>query len=239
MPVLAKGCPKVHPWCEAKAASLAVKRLATLLAAGVILGSSAVPVWAEEEVALELRDEQDYGSGPSVMDQLYAPGGLERSGLFLGNPNQLNRADRVLLKYDLKPILLLASRIKSATLVYRIESYVSENIDEQLEVEHFLESLESLGGQELNRPDVESVALVKIVPEDAINGENGVRSVDPKETDVTAAVLEDIKKGNTVCSFRLRVPEIEGRGNNRASANGLIIARAKAQLPVLQIILKD
>lgn len=206
------------------------------LAVGLFVSS---PARADEQILLNLPDEKAFGSGPSILDNLYTPGGIT-PGLFIGHPNNLNRSDRVLLKYDLKPLLLIGPKVKSAVLLLQIEYYSNnEQPETQLEVEHFQETMDTLTGADLNRPDVDSAAVITVTEDQAINGENGVRGIPPLEIDVTDAVKADLAKGNTTATFRLRAPEIEGKANTALTSCGVVVARGENQRPVLQITLAD
>lgn len=191
---------------------------------------------AAEDIFLTLKDKSDYGSGPSVMDK-FSPGGLEGVGLFIGHPNNLTRKDRVLLKFDLKQLLLVADKIQSAKLVFSVDYFVGEEDFHQMEVGHFEGPVETLSGQELNRGDVETVTMFEIKKDDAINSDGAVRGIPPLEVDVTAAVLKDIGQGHLNAAFRLSVPEIETKATLKS--HGLILSGTKEKLPVLQITLRD
>lgn len=193
---------------------------------------------AEQQVTLELKDETAYGSGGSISDELYYAGGIPDIGLFVGNPNVSSRNDRALFKYDISSLLLKASRVKKAELVFAIDYYVSQEPKLDVEVEVFKDSLDELTGSDLNVPDLDPAGTIEIVAEDAINGASGTRNVEDKILDVTEAVKTGLQNGLTTATFRLRIPEIESKGNVYSS-HGLIISKVKTRLPTLQITLED
>lgn len=192
---------------------------------------------AAEDIFLTLKDKGDYGSGASVMDNSYSPGGVEGIGLFIGHPNNLDRRDRVLLKFDLRPLLLVADKIESAKLFFSVRYFVGEEDVEQMEVGRLEGSVETLSGKELNREDVEIVTMLEVSKDDAINGDGGVRGIPPLEVDVTAAVLADLNQGHVNTVFRLSVPEIEMKSTMKA--HGLILVSEESDLPELQVTLRD
>jgi hypothetical protein len=211
----------------------------TLIALTLFIVHQPLKGMAEEQIFLKLSGTSDYGSGPSIMEDRYSPGGIAGIGLYIGHPNNLRRADRLLLKFDLKQILLMADKIQSVKLLFTIEYYSSEKESEEIEVGHFEESMENFEGQDLNRPDLDVLPPVKVTLDDAINGEHGARAVAPVEVDVTSAVLKDLKKGNTTSGFRLRASDVENDASQNFEPRGLVLARDEARLPYLEVSLKE
>lgn len=193
---------------------------------------------ADEEVLVKLRGAEDFGSGPSVLDNLYTPGGLAQAGLFLGNPNNLIRRDRVLLKYDIKPLLLSASRVKSAELVFYIDYVTGPEETRDMRIQHFTAPVGTFAGASVNSADVEEVSVVEVSRQEAVNGGSGVTAAQPKEVDVTEALKSSLARGDTFCAFRLEDALVEKSGSSTEPA-GLIIVRNEAKLPVLRVILND
>ena len=198
-------------------------------------GSAAL---ADEEVLVKLRGVEDYGSGPSVLDNLYAPGGVAQVGLYLGNPNNLVRRDRVLLKYDIKPLLLSADRIKSAELVFYIDYITGPEQTREMRIQHFSAPVETLAGPAVNSADVEEVSVVEVSENEAVNGGSGATAGQPKEIDVTQALKTSLARGDTSCVFRFEDVLVEKTGPAPEPA-GIIIVRSEAKLPVLRVVLND
>lgn len=207
------------------------------------LGGACLLAWAslaqaDEEVVVKLRGPEDFGSGPSLLDNLYSPGGLEPGGLFLGNPNNLTRRDRVLLKYDIKPLLLSASRVKSAQLVYYIDYVYGPDETREIAIEHFSEPVTTFDGTSVNSAGVEDVAIMEAALKDAVNGGSGSGAGQPQEVDVTEALKNSLARGDTSCAFRLKDTRVE---SSAASTDpvGVIIVRSEAKQPILRVILND
>lgn len=209
----------------------------------VSLGCFCLLAWAslaqaDEEVVLNLRGPEDFGSGPSLLDNLYSPGGLESAGLFVGNPNNLVRRDRVLLKYDIKPLLLSASRVKSAQLVYYIDYVLGPEEVREIAIEHFAEPVDVFEGASVNSVGVEDVTVVEAALKNAVNGGSGADAGQLQEVDVTEALKNSLSRGDTSCAFRLKDPLVEGSSAS-VDPTGVIIVRSEAKRPILRVILND
>lgn len=204
--------------------SLRVKPLGLLLAAAMLALSASAD--AQERLVLSLEHEEAYGSGPSVMENLYKAGGLEVIGLFVGNPNTLNRGDRVLLRYDLEPLLLLSGTISNATLTMGFSTYASSEDQIEVEVSCFNTAPEALAGRLLNDADMESLATFTVTA-----GDTGA-SARIFEVDVTEALKGAAAKGAVAIAFRLRAPGVE-EGSNTMEPSGVIVSTAAGQLPEL------
>lgn len=195
-------------------------------------------VRADEEVIVPLKGKDDYGSGPSLMDHLYSPGGIEPSGLLLGNPNTLVRRDRVLVKYDIKPLLLVAGRVKSAKLEYFLHDVLGPEDAREMKVKHFAEPIDGFEGASVNSAGVEDVAVVKASRNESVNGDGGPGSELPQEVDVTEALKNSLARGDLFCGFRFEDVAVEGSGAS-GEAIGVILSRAENKLPVLKVLLND
>jgi hypothetical protein len=193
-----------------------------------------------DRILLELKEAASFGSGASTSDDLYSPGGIKGVGLFVGEPNNSSRKDRVLLKYNIETLLLKTKKIQSAELRFTIDYFVSLDPKQELEVEHLSDSIEVLGGRDLNRNDAESLGIIEITKDDAVNADEGRNSpaAMTKTMDVTAAIKEDLAKGLTATVLRLKAPGIES-GPNTAQAHGLILTSDVGKRPVLVITLQD
>lgn len=211
------------------------KSLCLLGVLAIACGSAAL---ADEEVLVKLRGVEDYGSGPSVLDNLYTPGGVVQIGLFLGNPNNLVRRDRVLLKYDIKPLLLSADRVKSAELVFYIDYVTGPEETREVRLQHFTAPVGTLAGPTVNSADVEEVTVVEVSEKEAVNGGSGATAGQPKEIDVTEALKSSLARGDTSCAFRLEDVLVEKTGPSPEPA-GVIIVGNEAKRPVLRVVLND
>jgi hypothetical protein len=207
------------------------------------LGSLCLFAWigsvqADEEVMVHLNGKEDYGSGPSLMDHLYSPGGIENIGLFLGNPNTLVRRDRVLVKYNIKPLLLVAGRVKSAKIEYYLHDVLGPEDTREMAVEHFAAPIEGFEGASVNSAEVDEVAVVKAPRNESVNGEGGPGGELPQEVDVTEALKNSLARGDLFCGFRFKDVAVEGSGAS-GEAVGVIILGAENKLPVLKVLLND
>lgn len=212
------------------------RKIVGLIGACVFAGLSVAS--ADEEVPIQLKGIEDYGSGPSVMDDRYTPGGLEQVGLFVGNPNSLPRKDRALFKYDLKPLLLSASRIKSAVLDFHVEYLIGPEEMREMRIKHLNNPVATFAGTDINSPDAEEIAVVEISIDELINGKNGVAAVPPKEVDVTSALKKSLDRGDTSCAFRFEDVRVESSAAAIEPA-GIIISRPEGKRPVLRVFLND
>lgn len=211
-----------------------------LLSALVLMASYPISCLADEEVLLELPDAESFGSGASVSDDLYSPGGVPNVGLYAGEPNNQVRKDRVLLRYDLTPLLLSADRIKSAELKFTIDYYGTPDPKTNVEVEYFVDQIDTLNGQQLNRRDGESIGVVELVGEDAAYNKPNGKQGPPVEKvlDVTSTVKAGLEAGLTAIVFRLKLPDIESNPHT-VDSNGIVFTSDQGRRPVLQVILKD
>jgi len=222
-----------------------MKNIATRsIVLGVVVGGNFIfanlSAKADEEVTIELKDDTAFGSGSSGSDELYSPGGDQNVGLYLGNPNVSMRNDRALFSFELDSLLLKTNKIKKAELVFWVDYYDNSEPKVDVEVSRFFQMPDELSGRQLNDPDVESVGTVEIVAKDALNGPGGALE---KRVDVTGSLKADLTDGHTTATFRLSVPDLEGKPVLRES-QGLIISAArnsaeKVKWPTLVVTLGE
>ncbi len=189
--------------------------------------------WATE-VKLEPAGTSDFGSGASVREDLYYPGGIPKTGIFLGHPNQLFRRDRALFRYDLSPFLLAPEKVKKAEFCFTVDYTVGAPDRRKVRVEHFLHPLEELTGEALADPDVETVQVIAISAADCARTSKLAR---PKTMDVTRLIEKDLEQGFSSVTFRFLDETVEGPGGP-SGPNGTAIVAQSQHLPELKIDLE-
>jgi hypothetical protein len=218
-----------------------MKNFITLLL--LLAGFCHSPRCVAAEMLLELKDETAYGSGASRSDDLYYPGGVPEVGLYVGNPNKTLRNDRALFSFDTATLLLKAEKIKKAELIFWVDFYNSPEPKLELEVERLRTPRDTLSGQQLNDPEVDSVGTIEINGDDALNAPSGRVDAMEKRLDVTEVLKSDLQEGRFGMVFRFKIPLIEGRPVDQNS-DGLAIAvpgdaAEKAKWPALLVTLEN
>jgi hypothetical protein len=184
--------------------------------------------------AIELTNEQDYGSGAALLTNLYTPGGVANVGLFVGHANTLTRKDRAMFRFDLKPLAEVGNRIEKVELNFGIERYVSDETNQVINVQALTRPAEALNGDTLTTDATQTVGDLTVTAADAFFGATGRRTDVPlQKLDVTAAVKAALAQGASSITFRMRNPVAEEKGNVTMHAEGIIIT--KSPLPRLII----
>jgi len=186
---------------------------------------------AVEEIPLD--PENGIASGASLLGGTFNLLGIPSVGLFVGNPNELPRADRVLMTFPVDTLLRMVKDIRSAKLVFYEEYFFGEAEQREIELAVFDRDLGELSEESLASSEVTPVATISISPAGQTKG--GQATPEPYEMDVTKALIASLKAGATTISFRLRDIEVEENGNNERIAEGFTIDKRPSFLPFLRV----
>jgi hypothetical protein len=212
--------------------------LGVILAGTLLLAESAGAI----DEHIKLKDESSYGSGSSISEEHYYPGGLPGIGLYVGNPNPTIRNDRALFQFDVESLLLKVKKIKKAEFVFWVDYYDSKEEKVEVEVSRLLYAPDLLTGRVLPDPEAESIGTVEAVQEDAIQNPAGNTNAAEKIIDVTEALKANLTDGVSTITFRLKAPEIEAKAIPGRS-NGIIIynraSEEKERWPMLVVTFED
>jgi hypothetical protein len=213
-----------------------------LLRAALLLTALPLPIFAappagplvEEEIALN--PETGIASGATRMGGQFSLKGLEGAGLFIGNPNTLSRADRVVMTFDLAPLLRNASKIKSAKLVFHEDYFFGPGETREIEASVFEGQLSELTEESLSSSEVKPVATVTVSSADQNKG--GQAPGKSYEVDVTKQLLEKINAGGLSVSFRLQDVKAESDGNPTMEPAGMTLDKRPDFLPKIVVQLE-
>ncbi len=205
------------------------------LCAALLLAAVPLPIFAappagnlmEEEIALN--PETGIASGATRMGGQFSMKGLEKIGLFIGNPNTLSRADRVVMTFDMASLLRNAAKIKSAKLLFQEEYLFGPDDTREIEMVVFDGPLSELTEESLSSSEVKPVATVAVSSADQNKG--GQAQGKTHEVDVTTQLLEAIKAGGLSISFRLQDVKAESEGNPTMEPAGITLDRRTGFLP--------
>ncbi len=201
-------------------------RLIRWLAAAV----AAVTVMAQEyelqplataypQGAVVTPQEGDLASGASSNpDTVWYLNGIDGRWLAVGNPNLLNRRDKVTVRFDLSP-WVFPGPVKKAWLCYRQTAFGYR--PEEIIIEHFLTERWMLSGKDLISTQTETLA-------------NYVSEVDAGQltmiVDVTEAVNRDLRRGFGWTTFRIASATAEREANPENAATGVTVDNGTLQL---------
>jgi len=208
-------------------------RLAVLLAALPLIAFATSAAGSLVEKELALTPETDIAAGATRMGGQFAIGGLEGVGLFIGNPNTLPRADRVVMTFDLDSLLRDAGKVKSAKLVFYVDYFFGPEETREIEAVVFDGQLNELTEESLSSFEVESVATVEVASADQNKG--GQAQGMPYEVDVTNQLIQRLKSGKLNISLRLRDVLAESQGNPNLESAGVLLDKRKGFLPRLVV----
>lgn len=149
----------------------------------------------------------DVASGACNALETWQPGGIGGHWLAVGQPNTLNRDDRAIFRFDIRPFLT-TGRVTKATLRLAVNP---QTRGETFRLEHFSAERYALAAKDLGSTQVE---LVK-----SFDVKRGTPAGLALGFDVTAAVNRDLESGFGFVAFRLRSEYAEAVGNpdNRPS----------------------
>ena len=139
---------------------------------------------------------------------------------YIGNPNVLNRKDRVLVNFDLRPFLM-AGKVEQATLSLYL-SPMGRLESNRLVLDAFTTPRTTLRSMDLIATDTRPVASFLF--------DCGIRP--PWLLDVTVQVNEALKKGEGFLTFRLRNLTVEKVGNRKNQPEGAILDFAQTFLHI-------
>ena len=197
----------------------------------LLLTAAPLPILAgnliEQEIALN--PETGIASGATRMGGQFSLKGLDGVGLFIGNPNALSRADRVVMTFDMASLLRDAATIKSAKLVFYVDYFFGPSETRQIEASVFEAQLSQLTEESLSSSEVKPVATVTVSSADQNKG--GVALGKSYEIGVTTQLLETIKAGGLSISFRLKDVKAESEGNPTMMPAGITLDRRTGFLP--------
>ncbi len=140
---------------------------------------------------------------------------------YVGNPNTLNRRDRVMFSFDIRRYLYVG-RVKQALLVY--ENNPMGCLDKnEIELELFKSGRATLRNEDLISGDVMPLCRYEF----------SKTTLRQATLDVTEQLNAALSIGEGVLSFRLRNVTIETLGNRFSTAEGVIVPRQKVRLLVI------
>ncbi|MBQ7650860.1 MAG: hypothetical protein IJS15_07870 [Victivallales bacterium] len=167
-------------------------------------------------------DAQGVGSGAcSNPNTVWYMNGIDGRWLAVGQPNRLNRRDRVVFRF---PIIkyMPQCKVKKATLRFDYTAAGEQKRDNLIEVEHFTAERIFISGKDLNSPFTDSVAQFKITVNDARNSK--------VEFDVTDKVNADLSKGFEFCAFRVRSITADTLGNSEVKSSYMTVENKSMKL---------
>ena len=195
--------------------------------------SAIVPVKTFE---IGLESTNDIASGASMLGGTFCFMGIEGVGLFVGNPNQLARADRVVMTFNLASLINRTASVKSAKLLFYEDYFFGPGSTRDLELSVFERQLDELSEESLSSGEVKIVSTVSI--SSAQQNKGGSTKGKAVSLDVTKQVLDRIKSGRTNISFRLRDVKVEAEGNSEREARGITLDKRPGMLPKIQVELE-
>lgn len=209
----------------------------------LLLSAVPLPIFAappagqlvEKEIALN--PHTGIASGATRMGGQFSLKGLEGIGLFIGNPNTLSRADRVVMTFDMAPLLRDAAKIKSAKLSFYEDYFFGPSETREIEVSVFEGQLSELTEESLSSSEVKPVATVTVSSADQNKG--GLALGKSYEIDVTTQLLEKIKAGGLSISFRLKDMKAESDGNPKMEPAGMTLDKRPGFLPKIIVQLEQ
>ena len=140
---------------------------------------------------------------------------------YVGNPNTLNRRDRVMFSFDIRRYLY-AGRVKQALLVY--ENNPMGCLDKnEIELELFKSGRATLRNEDLISGEVMPLCRYEF----------SKTTLRQATLDVTEQLNAALSIGEGALSFRLRNVTIETLGNRFSTAEGVIVPRQKVRLLVI------
>jgi hypothetical protein len=214
---------------------LLIKSLCLILAVSALaLAVEAAPSagdLVEEEIALN--PDTGIASGATRMGGQFFIKGLESVGLFVGNPNMLFRADRVVMTFDARPLLRRAMKIKSAKLVFHTDYIFGPDDKREIALVVFDRQLNELTEESLSSSEVKPVATVTVSSADQTKGGQAEGTL--KEFEVTNQLLEKIQAGMTSISFRLQDVKAEEEGNPNLQPTGITLDKRPGFLPKIMV----
>lgn len=139
---------------------------------------------------------------------------------YVGNPNKLNRCDRVLFSFDIRR-MLYAGHVKSAILEFDNEPM--GRLDENdFELDIFKSGRADIRKEDIISGEVDSLCVYNFK-----RGQDRVLSLD-----ITEQLNAALRIGEGALTFRLRDATIETRGNIYNDPEGIVLRRQTVKLIV-------
>ena len=167
---------------------------------------------------------RDIGSGCSSDIEYWEFGGIGGKWLAVGQPNILNRRDRVVMRFDLSQFID-KGRISQAKLFFSIEMF-GRLRQEEIQVDHFLVERQILGGKDLISSQIEPIGTLILEPKSTRPGHYVF--------DVTRQVNRDLGRGFGSSSFRLGSNTADKFGNPFNAATGGTVDGNSVKLRIVE-----
>ena len=204
-------------------ASSKVLWLAIGLMAATPWSGSAGECTLEQRIETVVPGVHDLGSGCSSNIEHWQFGGINGNWLAVGQPNTLNRRDRVVMRFDLAKYLA-KGKVNRAELSFSLELF-GRLRQEELQVEHFNVERQILKGNDLISIQTHTVSTFSLDPK--ITGPRNF------SFDVTAQVNRDLRQGFGSSTFRLISQSAEKFGNPFNAATGATVINGTVKLSVV------
>lgn len=169
-------------------------------------------------------DANGVGSGAcSNPNTVWYINGIGGRWLAVGQPNKLNRRDRVVFRFSILKYMPQC-KVKKATLRFDYTAAGEQKRDNLIEVEHFNNERIFISGKDLNSTFTEGVAQFKVTVKDARNSK--------VEFDVTDKVNADLAKGFEFCAFRVKSITADKEGNDEMKSSYMTVENKSMRLIV-------
>ncbi len=169
-----------------------------------------------------LPDKEGVASGASSNpDTVWYLNGIDGKWLAVGQPNLLNRRDKVIFRFDITGYIP-AGKVRKAVLQYEQVPFAARYRDELLVLDHFNIERARLSGNDLISNQVDAVR--KYILERAVTNPIITR------IDVTSQVNTDLSKGFGYSTFRVSSESAEVLGNPQNEATGVTINNGTMKL---------
>lgn len=169
-------------------------------------------------------DAQGVGSGAcSNPDTVWYINGIDGHWLAVGEPNILNRRDRVVFRF---PVLkyMHAGKIRKATLYFDYTATGDDPRDNLIEVEHFTAERIFISGKDLNCTFTDVVGQFTTTVKDARNSRVSF--------DVTDKVNDDLGHGFEFSAFRVRSVTADTLGNSTKKSSFISVENGSMKLVI-------
>ncbi len=141
---------------------------------------------------------------------------------WIGNPNALNRCDRVVFNFDLSSYIE-AGKLTRAVLVLPLQPF-GKSEDNQLELQVFTAEHNPIKAMDLIAKDVKPLKKIAVKS----------LSKTPVRVDVTTVVNKALARGDGGIAFRIRNITTEKLGNRTNKPEGAAVQRAHLKLEIIK-----
>ena len=177
----------------------------------------------DKNITILLPGPKDIGSGCSSNTELWQFGGINGHCLAIGQPNSLNRRDRVIVRFDISKYIN-KGKIQWAILSFSLQQFGRLRKKEVLQLEHFTVERQILSGADLISTQTEKVKEFSLNPKN-------MKVID-FSFNVTALVNADLSKGFGGITFRLISNSADKFGNAFKAATGATVVNGSVKLRV-------